>query len=802
MDLGSQMTYSGPPRLGKFKARLSLFKQRCQLLQAMRHEVYTKAHLARTSILPTLYGVALLPLGEAHVSSMRVQLVNAVLGPNHSRSSLLAMQFLPRLVDPGLWIILQAIEACRRYLIQATPVERTLFCRVLSRHNGVSQSCRGPAGCLKHYLLRLGWTVSSDGLVHVSPFVSLSLHTSSKQSWVFWATWTWQQEVLMHCERKALVGCNPINLFDTRFVLHQLPAGKFTRVMQEISGAFQVASQKQKWDPLASSECQFCPAIDTRHHRVFECPATTHIRTKHQEIVDFYQFHNDMIHELPVIVVDPQMELLQTIHWTQPVATFDTSLVYSLNQVIEQGLTPSFYTDGSCQWPTLPSSRFAAFSVVLDSFFRDDERRDAAKGFKLSGIAPSSFKPILISRTQGAQTIARSELFAVLLVVEAFPAAKIFCDSQTTIDRFHTCQINRDPTIWIDSADFDLLLRLQDVVNPRHTIVKVAAHVDPQFTSDLDLCYHQLGNAAADKCDTKGCMSLHPWLVRSCQNVCQDLQTQRASLLCWYDFLLEMPQHCAVLMTTMDHNNRVVDTKSQQQSTVALFQSWTVTDPWVAPEIRLSGVVDAAWGRLISLEMVRWMEQVQWPQNFQSDNYGITWMELVLSFCLHLGCYFPVPREGNNRQQFLVALPDWDSLQTYHVKFSDMANYFSIFYGQIDKLTHPARWPPVRRGLVRSLYSLGSVTHSAGFVCRPKFPFQREVTDSLKLHFRQDKEQSHVQVPPLTFQPRWGTNEISASFRGSWHQRSLQTQAAMRRFRQQIKTDAAAGCQQMQLRFH
>ena len=801
MDLGSQMTYSGPPRLGKFKARLSLFKQRCHLLQAMPHDVYTKAHLASTSILPTLYGVALLPLGEAHIASMRTQLVNAVLGANHSRNSTLAMQFLPRLVDPGVWIILQAIEACRRYLIQATPSDRALFCSVLSKHNGVSTSCRGPASCLKHYLLRLGWTVDSAGNVHVSPFVSLSLHTSSKQSWVFWANWTWQQEILSHCDRKALAGCTPINLFDTRSVLHKLSAGKFARVLQEISGAFQVASQKQKWDPTASPECNFCPAIDTRHHRVFECPATAHIRDKHQDIIAYYQYQNDLIHELPVIVVDPQTELLQTIHWSQPVASFDNRLVESLRQVIEQGLTPSFYTDGSCYWPTLPSSRYAAFSVVLDTLLQEEDRLDAARGYKLSGIYPSSLKPILISRTQGPQTIARSELFAVLLVVENFPVAKIYCDSQTTIDRFHTCQVNRDPMTWIDSADFDLLLRLQDVVHSRHTIVKVTAHVDPTYTSDLELCYHQLGNAVADRSANMGCQSIHPWLVRSCKTACHDLQKQRTSLLQWYDFLLEMQQHCAVLMSTMEKQSKVVTTRSQQRSTVEMFQTWSVTDPWVKPELRLSSVVDTAWGRLISLEMVQWMEQLQWPQDFQSDNYGVTWMELVLSFCLHLGCYFPVPRDGANQQQHLVTLPCWDSLQQYQVKFSDLANYFSIFYGQIDKLTFPARWPPVRRGLVRSLYSLGSVTHSAGFVCRPKFPFQKEVTEYLKIHFLHDKEQAHVQVPQLCLQPRLGNDEISGSIRGSWHQRSLTAQVAMRRFRQQIKADVAAGCRQRQLLF-
>ena len=103
MDLGSQMTYSGPPRLGKFKTRLSLFKKRCQLLQAMPHDVYTKSHLVRTAILPTLYGVALLPLGESHAVQMRSQIANATLGFNHSRNSTLAVQFLPHLIDPAIW---------------------------------------------------------------------------------------------------------------------------------------------------------------------------------------------------------------------------------------------------------------------------------------------------------------------------------------------------------------------------------------------------------------------------------------------------------------------------------------------------------------------------------------------------------------------------------------------------------------------------------------------------------------------------------------------------------------------------
>ena len=549
MDLGAQMTYSGPPRLGKFRNRLSHFKTRCHLLQSLPHDVYTKAHLARTAILPTLYGVALLPLGEAHSAAMRTQLVNAILGYNHSRSSLIAMQYLPCVYDPGLWIILQAIEAARRYLAQATPVDASTFCHILSLHDGASSNCRGPVGCLKHYLLRLGWTVSKEGLVHVSPFVSLSLFTAGKQSWVFWANMTWQQDILLHTGRKAIHGNYAVNLGDTRAILHRLPANKCARIIQEISGAFQTAGQKQKWDQNATDLCQFCPAVDSRYHRIYDCPATAHIRLEHKEVIDFFRFHNDQMHEFPVLIADPQMELLHTIHWTQPVASFDEGLIATVQALIDQEYIPSFYTDGSCQFPELPTVRFASFSVVLDLCLSNDEREAAARGFQLTGVTPTSLKTILVSRTQGLQKISRSELLAVVLIAENFPAAHIYSDSQSTIDRLNLCRSNRDPLCVLDSDDSDLLLRLQVALTDRHFIYKVAAHVDPSYSTNMLQCYHLLGNSVANDSAIKSCWFLHEWLVKSCQAKCLEIRRFRHFLAKWYDFLLELQQHCATLMS-------------------------------------------------------------------------------------------------------------------------------------------------------------------------------------------------------------------------------------------------------------
>ena len=787
LDLGAQMTYSGPPRLGKFRRRLSLFKQRCHLLQSLPHDVFTKAHLASVSIFPTLYGVALLPLGESHTNQLRVHLVNAVLRPNHSRSSLLAMQFLPSLVDPGLWVILQALEAARRFLISANPSDRQLFCRMLARHSGTPNECKGPVGILKHYILRLGWTANTDGHIHVSPFLSLPLLSTSRQAWKLWASHAWQQDLMSLTNRHALLGCKPLNVVDTMAVLCKLEPPKFSRILQEISGAFQTAHQKQKWDATVTGECQYCSFPDSRWHRVFECSATAHIRDKHRDTLDFQEFHNDLVHELPVLCQDGQFELLQTIHWSQPVASFEYRLVDQVRELIAAGVTPHFYTDGSCQYPTLPLSRYSAFSVVLDLCVDPHERQQAARGFKTTGVIPGSLKTILVSRTQGSQNIARAELYAVLVIIENFPTAVIHTDSQTTLDRCYRCQTSRDPMEFANSSDFDLLCRLQESILPSHHLLKVDAHKDPRFTVDLTVCYQQLGNMVANDSAVKACNALHPWLVKECKLQCVRTLHSRAALMKWYELLLELQQHCAILRDNQTDAGADGLTRQQLGDVFHRFLTWQINDPWITPEIRMSGTKFSSWGVLLANAMQDWMSQVTWPRDDSSDGYGVTWIELTISFAIFTGFYFPIPKETTGRQQQLIILPDLQTVEHHNIRLSEMANYFSIFYGQMEKLLFPHIWPTRPRCLVRSLYLLGANCHSAGFKQRPSFPRQAEVVRILKEHLKSQSGVAHVSVPQLPLQRLWTVEELRKSVSGSWSYRTEVMQQQAKFFKQQVK---------------
>ena len=801
LDLGAQMTYTGPPRLGKFRRRLSLFKRRCYLLQALPHDVFTKAHLASVSIYPTLYGVSLLPLGETHTNQLRVALVNGVLGPNHSRSSVLAMQFLPHLMDPAVWVILQALESARKFLISASLSDRHLFLRMLARHSGTPNECKGPVGVLKHYILRLGWTANPEGHTHVSPFLSLPLLSTSRQAWKLWVMHAWHQDVMSLTNRQALLGCNPPNVVDTLAVLCKLEPPKFSRIIQEISGAFQTAHQKQKWDATVTGECQYCSQKDSRWHRVFECPATEHIRDKHRDILEFQTFQNDLIHELPVLCQDGQFELLQTIHWTQPVASFEHQLVAQIRDLIAAGVSPHFYTDGSCQYPTLPLSRYSAFSVVLDLCVEPHERQQAARGYKTTGVIPGSLKTILMSRTQGSQNIARAELYAVLLIIEHFPMAVIHTDSQTTLDRCIRCQTHRDPMEFVNSSDFDLLCRLQESILPSHQLLKVDAHKDPRFTVDLDVCYQQLGNMVANDSAVRACNALHPWLVKECKLQCIRSLHFREALLSWYQLLLELQQHCAILNDNQTEAGTEGLTRPQLGDVFQQFQTWKINDPWIAPETLQSGSRFSSWGVLLANAMQDWMRQVTWERDDSPDGYGVTWIELTISFAMFTGFYFPIPKEISGRQQQLIILPDLETVEQHNIRLSEMANYFSIFFGQIEKLLYPHIWPARPRCLVRSLYLLGANCHSAGFKQRPSFPWQAEVVRILKEHFKGQSGVAHVSVPWLPLQRLWTVDELRKSVSGSWSTRSELMQQQAKIFKRQVKEFQRTGQRQGVLRF-
>ena len=140
------------------------------------------------------------------------------------------------------------------------------------------------------------------------------------------------------------------------------------------------------------------------------------------------------------------------------------------------------------------------------------------------------------------------------------------------------------------------------------------------------------------------------------------------------------------------------------------------------------------------------MRAIQWPTDTAPpDNVGITWLELVASFCQWNGFFFPVKRRCRSGGHYLQPIESLADADKFGVTWSEQAKWFAIFVDQCSSLCSEAFWPRLSRGLVRSLYMLGASTHSSGVRQRPALPGQAELMPILSDHVKRHPAWSFVQ---------------------------------------------------------
>ena len=260
---------------------------------------------------------------------------------------------------------------------------------------------------------------------------------------------------------------------------------------------------------------------------------------------------------------------------------------------------------------------------------------------------------------------------------------------------------------------------------------------------------------------------------QQCDKYARQVALRSKQLKCFYDLLLQLQEQRAILHTRMVETTSVTGAASMQQlqNFEQQLMQWTVPDPWAPSDIRVSCIQGSSWGKLYGVAMQEWMSQFRWPAAMGSDNLGITWLELSLAFSWWTGYFFPVPRRTGRGQEALVILDNFAAVEAYQVKFSDIAKSFAIYHDQVKQLVIPHQWPVVERGLIRSLYNLGSSTFSSGFKVRPQYPGQEIIVPILREHYRQQKTTMHAAIPNIPLSPRWTKRQLQDDLRGSWSSR-------------------------------
>lgn len=462
-----------------------------------------------------------------------------------------------------------------------------------------------------------------------------------------------------------------------------------------------------------------------------------------------------------------------------------------------QGISLRFYTDGSCQFPSSPTTRYASFAVVIDVACTDAERIDAAKQFAQHGQQPQTLHTLGVGRTPGDQNIHRSELLAIVYICERFYNTCMHTDSTVALSAVRECM--KPFPQFSDRDDIDLLIRLRRVIHTgNRQFFKVQAHAEQDTTVNWMTLYHRLGNKKANDSAITANKHLQPTAVEDFNKEHADVQTQRFHLQQLFGFHLKViRRHAEMLQNEQAQpNNRHYDFSGPSMNDVfEQFANYEVEQTWCMPSSQMKELKQCTWGYTVATKVISWAQQLRWPDAdnlhpLQAD--GVTWIELVLSFMISQRIFLPLKREGRAGKYILVTFENEAALAAYQGKLSELAQTFSILCKQITDLQDKAFLPPVDKGLVRSLYKLGSNIFSSGFKWRPWFPEQRKVLSILWPYLQRHKGPAYAALPEFPFEPDVAAFQtIQQEIKGDWDARATVAQKAMRKVRTWSKNPVA-----------
>lgn len=190
------------------------------------------------------------------------------------------------IIDPELKIIKQCFKTARVFLFKF-PEWQPFFIQLLASHPGGPFNSHGPIGCLKRWILRLGWSVSDSGTIITENQIAISIIATCPHQICQWIDIAWSQIVVSQVEhRKGFNNLPAINLQATaRNLCKQEPPDR--RIMTKyLAGAWTTRDKIAHWKPNDAG-CILCQNPDSIHHRFHECPFTAPIREEHHSTMDF-----------------------------------------------------------------------------------------------------------------------------------------------------------------------------------------------------------------------------------------------------------------------------------------------------------------------------------------------------------------------------------------------------------------------------------------------------------------------------------------------------------------------------------
>ena len=226
------------------------------------------------------------------VAQFRTRAARALLGRRTSMSPFLALSVLfPFPLDPEAFLLVQALRTLWRVLRVMPKAGQCWLQGTVDAHLREERPI-GPASSLAALLRRNDWTLSGDGVARGPRHWKVDLFSTCPAAISHAVHRAWCSRLPDRLRsrngmRQLEVPCP----MATHRALRRFSA-KAQRVLGlSITGAFLSSAGSATWDVLQDPNCPLCGALCTKEHQVLTCPATSSVRARHSEAVQWMSQH-------------------------------------------------------------------------------------------------------------------------------------------------------------------------------------------------------------------------------------------------------------------------------------------------------------------------------------------------------------------------------------------------------------------------------------------------------------------------------------------------------------------------------
>ena len=797
-DLGEMVNYNKSVSLGFIQDKFDEAVKVIQRLEWIPCSISQKLLRIQTAAWPmALYSTDTTFVGPRHFHALRRALVQALIGTKLNASPWLASFVLSKTLQDPFLHVLCAITRC---------VRRIAHTDIALAKDIVSMACDfdktrpyGPASALKKYLQNYGWEIDQDGWIYGPDHLKTNILTDSTKDIKRILGKGWPSYLIQNMDRKG-VGDVSLHPQITASVFQSFSEQDQKLLIHNFLGAFQTEKQKSFWDTKCTGTCVLCDGEDTHAHRLLECPHLEHIRAKHPQAIRILKEVRPEWCYLLLARQHPEVIVMRMI--LQHHSTCSHEL--SNSSICQEHLC--FYTDGGCQNPTCAEAKLASWAVVQDLSLTTDWneswflRQSGHEGLE-KHVQQNSHQVLGMGIVPGNQTGARAELFAFVKAleeahkhpntdsVEFVTDAQYVCNSVLATDSIVT------DTISYKSSNVDLLEKITHLWDPsRFFVTKVKSHrsfQDAQSNEDLK---HIGGNDSADQAATAA-LKYAPKPIRELTSKIANFdKIEKENLVLVCNFLIEFNQHRIQLIEkTKDKSGDIgnFDTQDDHDHPQGLlphnamgphaFQAMKLFAPQYHHKFEADVPTECFFaiqqGANLAKAIVLWLSTLTWPSDInedyeRSDDWGISWFELVINFTLMMQTFFPVRIQGLGSTSVYVPYNSDDAILGYPKRRAAYTQSFCLLkaVGSIQSVSQKVLLPKFKSKQCRSLSRLGFHEKFTGLPCRPGMLYQAQTMDIVWDYIQKigpngflDRPlEIPVQTPWTTFPP---LDEISPDLR-------------------------------------